>query len=103
MARYIGKHGHRSGGDDHEADRQPIETVGQVDGIRRADHYKDNEEIEEKVGQRVRPEILREWLNQQIGLELFEEWKIDRGRIRPLVRMKQQQQKPNNHRTKDLQ
>ena len=51
---------HRARGNDHQAYRQPIQPVGQINRVRRTYHHEDYKEVEGDEGQRVRPDAMGE-------------------------------------------
>ena len=79
VAAGIGQHGERAGGNYHEADGQAVQPVRQVDRVGAEDHHQCHENAKGRRPQHVRPGIVHQRLNQQRGLELFDEGNVHGG------------------------
>src|SRR5882762_72300 len=69
----VGENRERSGRDHRTADGEPIETIGEIDGVARCDNHKHNKTDERQEGQRPEVRMNRQSLDHQVRVELLEE------------------------------
>jgi hypothetical protein len=84
VAAGVGQHGHGRGGDDHQADRQAVEAVREVDRVRAADQNERDKEEEEDKREGIGERVADQGLNHQTGLEALEEGHVHRRRVHPV-------------------
>src|SRR6185436_10514956 len=78
---HIRESSHGGGGDDHQADREPVQPVRQIDGIRGTRDYDHQKQEEETERERIGVGRLQQRVDQEVRLERFEERHVDDGGV----------------------
>ena len=73
VAAGVGEHGERAGGDDHAADGEPVQPVGEVDGVRWSHHHQRHEDAERQERQRRRSRDVQQSARSAGGWKLLDE------------------------------
>src|ERR1017187_5021513 len=79
VASGIGEDGEGAGGDHHETDGEPIESVGEVDGVGAEDHHQRHEDAEGGDAKDVGPRVGHQLRHQHRWFEALEERDVHRG------------------------
>ena len=66
IPRHVSQRRQGRGRNQHAPDRQPVQPVGQVDGVRRTDQDQDDEGQKRQIGQRISPGVAEEPRNQEV-------------------------------------
>ncbi len=97
MAAGVRQHRHGPGGDDHQPDREAIQSIGQVHGVGTANQDEGDKQEEEDKRERVGERVAKEGVDDKTGLEALEERHVHRRRVAP-VRPQYQQKHAHRQR-----
>ena len=81
VARHIGEGRHGERCNEHQADGQPIQAVGEIHRIRRPDNHQNHEREEKYESERISVPVAQRRIDQQIRFERLEERNIDVGGV----------------------
>ena len=77
----VGENRERARGNDHAANRQPVQAVGKIHRIGRTHDDRHDKNQERQVGQRPEVRPRKQRMNHQIRMKILEEWDAELRRI----------------------